>query len=182
MRLAELSREELAVLALTAGVAGESRVFSRKQDMRRLSKLAFLAAYGDKGDDGSIRLRDKPRLRLRFHVYLYGVTSRDIYDVIRSLEEKGVIERVDVDVYRINVSAEEVLEAVKRYGDLHDGVMLALSYKDMTGDELEGFVNGMLGLGGPALKAMVYGIDVQKLLEARKAVREMEEKGLIVDV
>ena len=181
MKLAVLSREELAVLALMAGVAGESRVFSRRQDMRRLSKLTFLAAYGDK-DGNAVRLRDRPRLGLRFRVYLYGVASRDIYDVIRSLERKRLIERIDVDAYRVNVGAEEVLEAAKRHGDLYDGIVLALSYKDMTGEELEGFVNGLLGLGGPALKAMVYGVDVQRLLETRKAVREMEEKGLIVDV
>ncbi len=179
----ELELEELTVLALMAGLADEGGIFHRRREMKKLHKLLFLAVYGERGSDGGIRLRDSPRLRVRFHVYLYGVASKDVYSTINRLEGMGLLERVDVDVYRVKKPLSDVLAEIKKRSlDLYEGLQLALMYRHMTDEELEGFVNGMLGLGGPAIKAMVYGVEVQKLLDLRRRVRELEEEGLIVDV
>ncbi|MEM4970096.1 MAG: hypothetical protein QXE01_02460 [Sulfolobales archaeon] len=180
---ANLSRDEIAVLALIAGLADERGIFNRGRDAKKLTKLAFLASYAEEVDSNGIRLRGNPRLGLRFHVYLYGVASKDIYGILDRLVEKGFLEHVDINIYSVKVSLNEVLGVVRRMDDdLYRGVVFALSYRYMTGDELEGFVNGLLGIGGPEIKALVYGTEVQKLIEAREHVKKLEEKDMIVDI
>jgi len=51
----------------------------------------------------------------------------------------------------------------------------------MESRELEGFVNSLLGLTDPAIKAIFYGADVAKLVETLKRAGELLERGELVN-
>jgi len=54
-------------------------------------------------------------------------------------------------------------------------------YAGMELRELEGLVNGLLGLTDPAIKAVFYGADVSKLAEALRRAGELLERGELVN-
>ncbi|MEM1610937.1 MAG: hypothetical protein QXQ57_04740 [Sulfolobales archaeon] len=162
---ANLSRDEIAVLALIAGLADERRIFNRGRDAKKLTKLVFLASYAEEMDN-DIRLRGNLRLGLRFHVYLYSDGSPPLMG-----EGSTPTEATIISLEPLTGAASSQWLRIRRQLRAVRG-----SYRYITGDELEDFVNGLLGIRGPEIKALVYGAEVQKLIEAREYVRKLEEK------
>jgi len=52
---------------------------------------------------------DRSRLSLRFKVYLSGVSSSDIYDILESLVVRGLLRLEDVNTYVLNFDSEVLL-------------------------------------------------------------------------
>jgi len=182
-----LSLEVLAVAAILARVSSYEGGVVRRSGMGKLSKLLFLAAHGAFDERGRIvGIAAKPRLSFRFRVYLFGVASADIYRVVERLAEKGLLRLEDVDTYALNADAEELYRAAvdelrRRSPELARIVEAVSAYAGMEPRELEGFVNGLLGLTDPAIKALLYGADVSKLAEALKRAGELLERGELVN-
>jgi len=114
--------------------------------MSKLFKLLFLVAHGAFDEHGRIvGIVAKPRLNLRFRVYLFGVASTDIYRIVEKLAEKGILRLEDVDTYVPNAGAEELYRAAadelrRRSLELARIVEAVSTYAGMEPRELEGFV------------------------------------------
>jgi len=185
--LRELSLEELAVAAILAKVGSYGGGVLRRSDMGKLFKLLFLVAHGAFDEHGRIvGIAAKSRLGFRFRVHLFGVASADIYRIVERLAERGLLRLEDVDAYVLNVDAEELYRAAvdelrRRSPELARIVEVVSAYAGMEPRELEGFVNGLLGLTDPAIKAVFYGADVSKLAEVLKRAGELLERGELVN-
>jgi len=186
-KLHKLSLEELVVVAILAKASSYEGGAFRRSDMSKLFKLLFLVAHGAFDEHGRIvGIVAKPRLNLRFRVYLFGVASADIYRIVEKLAEKGILRLEDVDAYVLNAEAEELYRAAvdelrRRSLELARIVEAVSAYAGMEPRELEGFVNSLLGLTDPAIKAIFYGADVAKLAETLKRVGELLERGELVN-
>ena len=86
------------------------RVYFQKGDIIKLFKLLFLTLYVVVYNDCKILgVLDRPRLSLRFKVYLFGVSSSDIYDILESLVVRGLLRLEDVNTYVLNFDSEVLL-------------------------------------------------------------------------
>jgi len=184
----DVGKRELAVLAVIVALAreGEGR-FDRYRDAVKLSKLLFLISHGIVDESGRVvGLRSVPRLDLDFVVYLFGVTSSDIYESIAVLEKCGLLRPISGSSgsYEVGIDLESVLNKLKEIdrelGDVAEKIIRR--YSGMESSELTGLVNDLIGLVSPEVKAMFYGVSIRKLLTAVKEMRRLEEEGRVVDV
>jgi len=186
-KLQELGLEELAIVALLARISSYEDGVFRRSNMYKLFKLLFIVTHGAFDEHGRIvGIVSKPRLSFRFRVYLFGVASLDVYRVVERLTERGFLRLEDVDTYVLNIDAGELYrdavdELRKRNPELARIVEAVSIYAGMESRELEGFVNSLLGLTDPAIKAVFYGVDVAKLVETLKRAGELLERGELVN-
>jgi len=186
-KLQELGLEELATVALLARISSYEDSVFRRSNMHKLFKLLFLVTHGAFDEYGRIvGIVSKPRLSFRFRVYLFGVASSDVYRVVERLIERGFLRLEDVDTYVLNIDVGELYrvavdELRRRSPELARIVEAVSAYAGMEPRELEGFVNSLLGLTDPAIKAVFYGANVSKLAETLKRVGELLERGELVN-
>jgi len=179
--------EELVIAAFIARISSYEGGVFRRGDMRKLFKLLFLATHGVFDERGRIvGVAARPRLKLKFKVYLFGVASAGIYGIIGELVEKGILRLEDVDTYVLNANADELYKAAldelrERNLELAEVVEVVSAYAGMELHELESFVNGLLGLTDPAVKATFYNADVAKLAEVLERAGKLLERGELVN-
>ncbi|MCE4625112.1 MAG: hypothetical protein F7C35_04530 [Desulfurococcales archaeon] len=169
----ELTREEAIVLELMKLM----KKAGRRVDKLALEKLVFLVAHGEFNYRGElVGLRVFPRIDVDYRIYFRGVHSRDVYEIIERLIEKGLVEeRGDTYEVRSNVRAQ-----------LPEALAKILSYvarlAGLSPKELERLTNELLGIRDDLSKTLVFNASVIKLLKAREEARRLRQQGLIVDV
>ena len=169
----ELTREEAIVLELMRLM----KEAGRRVDKLALEKLVFLVAHGEFNDKGElVGLRVFPRIDVDYRIYFRGVHSRDVYEIVERLIEKGLVEERD-GTYEIKSSGEE---------QLPEDLAVILSYvarlAGLSPKELERLTNELLGIRDELSKTLVFNASVIKLLKAREEARRLRRQGLIVDV
>ncbi len=184
-----IKKEDLVVLALLAMLSEgtERKYFDRARDGVKLSKLLFLAAYGEFDESGRVvGLRREPRVSIDFVVYLFGVTTSTIYDSIERLKRANLIEVLPNDRarYVVHPSLEHVMNALKEVDpELHEVLsILYENYANIENHELTALVNNLIGVNSPEAKAIFFGVSVRKLIQLAHNLRELEQEGKVVDV
>ena len=180
--MARIGREEAAILYLMSRLADSDGVY--RGGMLRLMKLLFLASYAKLEGGRALGLLDEPRLSLDFVIYLRGVFSRQVLNLLDLMVLRGLLEELGprgsgARYYKLNPIASQLAREVlgEDLVRLLDEVVEA--YGRLPARRLEMEVNRLLGVDDPHAKALLHGARVAALLAARREIRRLEERGLI---
>ena len=169
----ELTLEEAIVLKLMTKMKEARGTI----DKLALEKLVFLVAHGEFDEKGElVGLKTFPRIEADYRVYFRGVHSRDVYEIVERLIEKGLVDKLDGE-YEVHETAP-----IQLPGDLARILDYVARYASYTPKELERLTNRLLGIKDDLAKALVFNASVVRLLKAREEARKLREKGLLVDI
>lgn len=173
----QLTREENVLLQLLSTLTKENDVIDLVENGQKLQYLLFLVTYCKFDNDGNvIGLIFPPRYDYDFIIDMNIVTCSNLFNILRSLDEKNIVKCLDKDCTKVKIINRPNTDNV-------DNVLRIVmsKYANKSIEELQNIVTNLLGIDNEETIALLYGVNVRDLIEFVKEMTKMLENGEIID-
>lgn len=165
----QLTRKENVLLQLFSSIAKENGIVNLVENGEKLHYLLFLVTYCKFDNDGNvIGLIFPPRYDYDFIIDMNIVTCSNLFNILRSLDEKNIIKCLDKNCTKVKIINKPNTD------NINNILRIVLEkYVNKNTEEMQNIIAQLLGIDNEETFAILYGANIRDLLEF---VREMSKK------